>query len=155
MAVRCQILRRDESVPLPNMMDKEIPCAINRALWHQQAPAHIRIMNGRRNAKGAIPAIAHLNLTGEMTMRYPILLFMAERTVDRAVMDVEQMETWEGLMIHTVPLVQYMGKGTEGLQKMREEFEADNEGIAIPTQVRWLGNPCTIKQWRQNSEMAG
>ena len=25
-----------------------------------------------------------------------------------------------------------MGKGTEGLQKMREEFEAENEGVAIP-----------------------
>jgi hypothetical protein len=58
------------------------------------------------------------------------------------------------LKIHAVPLVRYMGKGTEGLRKMREEFDAENEGIAIPTQVRWLANPCTIRERRQNGEIA-
>jgi hypothetical protein len=47
-----------------------------------------------------------------------------------------------------------MGKGTEGLQKIREEFEAENEGIAIPTQVQWLENPRTIRERRQNGEIA-
>jgi hypothetical protein len=47
-----------------------------------------------------------------------------------------------------------MGKGTEGLQKMREEFEAENEGIVIPTQVWWLVNPQTIRERRQNGEIA-
>jgi len=41
-----------------------------------------------------------------------------------------------------------MGKGTEGLQKMREEFEVENEGIVIPTQVRWLVNPWAIMERR-------
>jgi hypothetical protein len=43
--------------------------------------------------------------------------------------------------IHAVPLMRYMGTGTEGLQKMPEEFEAEIESIAIPTQVRWLATP--------------
>jgi hypothetical protein len=47
-----------------------------------------------------------------------------------------------------------MGKGTERLQKMREEFDAENEGVVIPTQVRWLANPRTIKVSRQNGEVA-
>jgi hypothetical protein len=47
-----------------------------------------------------------------------------------------------------------MGKGTEGLQKMREEFEVENEGIVIPTQVRLLANPRTIRERRQNGEIA-
>jgi len=47
-----------------------------------------------------------------------------------------------------------MGKGTEGLQKMREEFEAEIEGIAIPTEVRWLANPRTIRAMKQNGEIA-
>ena len=66
-------------------------------------------------------------------------------------MDVEENETWERIKIHTVPLVRYMGKGTEGLHKMREEFEAENEGVMIPTQVRWLVNPRTTRERRQNS----
>ena len=35
--------------------------------------------------------------------------------------------------ILAVPHIRYMGKGTECLQKMREEFEAEIEGIKIPT----------------------
>jgi len=36
---------------------------------------------------------------------------------------------------------------------MREEFEAENEGVAILTQVLWLANPCTSREWRQNGEI--
>jgi len=154
MADRRLILRRDESVPLPNMMDQEIVSAINRALFHQQAPAHIRIMNARRNAMGAIMAITHQNATAEMAMRHCDVIITAARTVDRAVVDVEETETWEMVKIHAVPLVRYMGKGTVGLQMMREGFEAENKGIAIPAQVRWLANPRTIRERRQNGEIA-
>jgi hypothetical protein len=59
----------------------------------------------------------------------------------------------EKLKIHTVPLVRYMGKGTEGLQKMTEEIQAENEGVTIPAQVRWLLNPRTIKEREQRGEI--
>jgi hypothetical protein len=113
-------------------MDQEIASAINRVLFHQQAPAHIRIMNARRNAMGAITVITHQNATGEMPLQYRDIILKAARTVDKGVIDVEENETWERLNIHAVSLVRYMGKGTEGLQKMREEFEAENEGLVIP-----------------------
>jgi hypothetical protein len=154
MADRRLILSRDESVPLPNKMDQDIASAINRALSHQQAPAHIRIMNARRNAKGVITAITHQNATAEMVMQSRDIMIMAARTVDRGVVDVEENETLEWLNIHAVPLVWCIGKGTEGRQMMREEFVAENEGIAIPTQVRWVANPCTIRDRRQNGEIA-
>jgi hypothetical protein len=93
MADRRLILRRDESVPLPNMMDPEIASAINRALFHLQAPALIRIMNPRRNAKGAITAITHQNATAEMAMQYRDIIITAARTVERGVVDVEENET--------------------------------------------------------------
>ena len=141
-------------MPLPNKMDQEIASAINGALFHQVAPAHIRIMNARRNAKGAITAITHENATAEMALRYHDIIISAVRTVDKGVVDVEGHETWERLKIHAVPLVRDMGKGSAGLQKMREEFEVENEGITIPTQVRWLANPCTIGERRQNGEIA-
>jgi hypothetical protein len=154
MAERRLILRRDKRVPPPNKMDKEIASAINRALFHQKAPAHIRIMNARSNAKGAITAITHQNATAEMALRYSNIIITAARTIDKGVVDVEENESWERLKIHAVPLVRYMGKGREGLQKMREEFEAENEGVAIPTQVWWLGNPRAIRERRQNGEIA-
>jgi hypothetical protein len=70
MAERRPILRRDESVPLSNKMDQEIASAINRALIYEKAPAHVRIMNAKRNAKGAITAITHPNATAEVDLQY-------------------------------------------------------------------------------------
>jgi hypothetical protein len=107
-------------VPLPNKMDQEIASAIHRALLHQQALAHIRIMNARRNAKGAVRAITHQTVTAEMAMRYRDVIITAARTMNRGVVDVTENETWERVKIHVVPLVRHMGKCTEGLHKMRE-----------------------------------
>jgi hypothetical protein len=154
MEERRLILRRDECEPLSNKMDQEIASAINRELFHQKAPAHNRIMNAKRNAKGAITAITHPNTTPGMAMQYRDVIITAVRTVDRGVVDVEENETWERLKIHAVPLVRYMGKSTESLRKMRDEIEAENEVIAIPTQVRWLANPRPMSKRRQNGEIA-
>jgi hypothetical protein len=148
------IIRRDEKVPLLNKMEQEIASAINSALFHQQAPAHIRIMNARSNAKRAITAITAQNPTAEMALHYRDIIIMGARTVDKGVFDVEENESWERLKIHAVPLVRYMGKGTEGMHKMREEFEAENEGVPIPAQGRWLWNPRTIRERRRNGEIA-
>jgi len=115
-------------------MDQEIASAINSALFHQKAPAHLWILNAKRNAKRAITAITHLNATAEMAMQYCDII-TAVRTVDSGGVKVEKNETWERLKIYVVPLGKYMGKGTEGLPKMREGFEAENEGIGIPTKV--------------------
>jgi len=154
MAERRLILRRNKSVLFSNKMDQEIVSAINSALFHQKAPAHIRIMNAKRNAKGTIAALTHPNTTTEMALQYHVSILTKARMVDIAVVDVAENESWARLMISTVPLVLYMGKGTEGLQMMREELEAENEGIVIPTQVRSLANPCTIRERRQNGGIA-
>jgi len=79
---------------------------------------------------------------------------MAARTVDKGVIDVEDNESWQKLKIHAGSLLQYMGKGTECLRKMREEFPSENKGTEIPTQVRWLANPRTIRERRQTGEIA-
>jgi len=135
-------------------MDQEIASAINRALFHHQAPAHIRIMNARRNAKGAITAITNQNATAEMALLYCDIIITAARTVDKGVVNVKENETWDRLKIDAVPLVRYMGKRSEGLQKMRVEFEAENGSVAILAQVRWLAHPRTIRERRQNGEIA-
>jgi predicted phage tail protein len=105
-------------------------------------------MNVRRNAKGAIIALTHQKTTVEMALGYRNIIITAARTVDKSVVDVKENESWEWLMIHAVPLVWYMGRGKEGLLMIREEFEANNEGMNIPTQVRWLANPRTIRERR-------
>jgi hypothetical protein len=118
MAERRLILRSDERVPVSNKMDQEIASAINRAHFHQKAPAPIRIMNAKRNAKGAITAITHPNATAEMALRYHNILITPARTDDRRLVDVEDNVSRKWVKIHAVPLMRYMGNGTDGLQNM-------------------------------------
>jgi hypothetical protein len=49
---------------------------------------------------------------------------------------VVQNESQEWHMIHALLVAWYREECREVLQKMREEFYAENEGIPIPTQVR-------------------
>ena len=65
---------------------------------------------------------------------------------------MEGNESWDRLKIHTVLLVRYMGKGTEGLQNMREEVQAENEGVTIHVQVRGLSNPETSGRVNQEEK---
>jgi len=87
-------------------------------------------------------------------VRYCDIIIRAVRSVDIGVVDVAENKSSERLKIHVVPVVQYMRKGTEHLQKMQEEFKAEIEGIKITTQLGWLVNPRTTWERRQNGEIA-
>ena len=144
---------RDESIPLPRKMDDEIASAVNIALVQQQALAHVRSTNARRNAKGTITAITHQNATAETALLYPHIVINAAISVDKGIIDMEGNECWERLKIHTIPLVRYMGKGTERLHKLREEIQPENEGVAIPAHVRRLSNRRIIREREQRGEI--
>lgn len=116
-------------------MVQEIASAINKALVHQQAQAIIRMTKTTRNGKGAITAITHQNATAEIALQNCDIMITAVRSAVKGVMDVEENAICERLKIHTVCHVQYMEKSSEGLQKMRKEFEVESKAIAIFTQV--------------------
>ena len=141
-------------MPHPNEIDQDIPSTINRALFHPQATADIMIMNARRNAMYLITAIMHQNATAEITPPYSDIIIMAASTVNNGIIDVEENKSWESLNIRAVPLELFVGKGTEDLQNILDEFELENEGIKLPTQLQWLANPRTIREGRQRVEIA-
>jgi len=93
MADRRLILRRDEIVRPPNKMHQEIVSAINIDVFHKQAPAHIKIMNARRNAKGGIMGITQQHATPETAKRYRDIIITAAKTLNTGVVDVEEHET--------------------------------------------------------------
>jgi len=71
-------------------------------------------------------AITHQNPTATMVLMYLDVTITAAGAVDRGCIDVEENESSERLKTQAVPLVRYMGHGTEGLQKMRDEIHAEN-----------------------------
>jgi hypothetical protein len=94
------------------------------------------------------------SVTAEMARQYRDIIITVMRTVDKRVVEVEENKSWERLMIHAVSLVQYMHNGTESLQIMPEEFEAEKEGTAIRTHVSQWTNPGFIRERRQKGEIA-
>ena len=65
------------------------------------------------------------------------MVLRVAHTVHGAVSDVVLQQKWKWIRIHNVSLVQYMGKGGS-LRKLREELEAENAGVHIPADIRWL-----------------
>jgi len=151
--VRRLICKSDESLLLSNKMDQEIASAITCAQFSQKVPAQIRIMKAKRNVQGTITAITHPTATVEMALQNKDIIITAARIVPKGVVHIEENESRDKLQIYTVPLIWYMGKGTESLQTMREEFEEENEGIVIPTQASWQENADTIMERRQNADI--
>jgi len=73
--------------------------------------------------------------------------------VDKEVVVVNENESSERVKIHAAPAVRYRGTGLEGLQKMGEEFEAENEGMKIPTRGWLMANRRTIKERMQKDKL--
>lgn len=57
-------------------------------------------------------------------------------------------------MIDRIPLIRPMWESKECLHKVLEELDVGNEGMVIPTEVRWLVRPRSITERRQNGEIA-
>jgi hypothetical protein len=71
----------------------------------------------------------------------------AIREVDRAVLDVHELEKWIKLKIYGIPLNRFMGKGTYRVQKLQLEIQGNHHDVQVLPSIRWLGNPYIIKEW--------
>jgi hypothetical protein len=89
-------------------MVQEIATVINRALFHQMAPVHIRIINAKRNVRRGITGITHQLAAVAMGPIYRNLIIAAALTVDKGVIDFEENEPWKTLKINAIPHVRYI-----------------------------------------------
>jgi len=97
-------------------MDHKIVSAINRALFHQKAQAHVRILTTKRNAKGTITPITQPNATAEMAVRYRDTVFTPATNLDQVEVDVEKNESWHRPNNYAVP-----SYGTWGMAQRASE----------------------------------
>ena len=56
------------------------------------------------------------------------------------------------MKVDGIPYRNYLGKGTDGLSKLKEEIQSENEGVIIPTQIRWIGSVSGHKDRARNNE---
>lgn len=72
-------------------------------------------------------------------------VIQAARKADPAVTGLEARTSWWWLKVNAVPVARFLGRGSNGTDSLREELEAENEGLAIPSAVRWLGGAASVK----------
>ena len=78
------------------------------------------------------------------------MVLKAAWTVDFSIMDVVAQQKWMWIRAHNISLARYMGRERDGgLRKLREKLEAENSGVSIPAEIRWLGG---AKVWARFQE---
>ena len=146
---------RDGKAPKSKCLTADIQSAVNRARYQEKIPHFVRIQDVRRNDRETITGVTTSTASAKMLMNYRDTVICATRTVDAGIVSVEVNEIWKRLKIHGIPLARYVGKGTHGTEKLREEIEAENEGVTIPIVVRWLGRLEEIKERAMKGECHG
>ena len=78
-------------------------------------------------------------------------VFRAARVADSSIRDVVPQPKWKWIRIHNISPARCMG-GTRdgGLRKLREELEAENSGVHIPADIRWLGGAKVRARFQAN-----
>jgi hypothetical protein len=52
---------------------------------------------------------------------------------------------WQCIKIHSLSLVEYVGKSTGGLEKLRAGITAENAGIEVPLLGPWLSKTADFR----------
>jgi hypothetical protein len=60
----------------------------------------------------------HHNTSVEIGLQYCNTILSAVRTVAKGVVDIRQSKSWETFKIIAGPVIQYMAKGTDGLERL-------------------------------------
>ena len=75
--------------------------------------------------------------------------------MDTGIVDIETNELWERVKIHGVKFDRDLGKKTGGgLEKLRQELQAENEGVVLPLAINWIGGPKDVQKKKVEGKKA-
>jgi hypothetical protein len=155
MEKRRVTFRRDNGLPLSQKKDLEISSEVNRALFEAKVPHFVRIQGVMKNTRGCLSTITTPGATAEMLIRYREIVIKAARKVDAGIVDIETNELWERVKMHGVNFDRYLGKKTGGgLEKLRQELQAENEGVVLPLAISWIGGPKDVQNKKGDGKKA-
>jgi len=155
MEKRRVTFKRDNVLPLSQKKDLDISLEVNRALFEAKVPYFVRIQGVTKNTRGCLSTITTPAATAEMLIRYREIVIKAARKVDAGIVDIETNELWERVKMHGVNFDRYLGKKTGGgLEKLRQELQAENEGVVLPLAINWIGGPKDVQKKKAEGKKA-
>jgi len=147
--------KRDNGLPLSQEKDLDISSEVNRALFEAKVPHVVRIQGVTKNTRGCWSTITTPAATAEMLIRYREIVIKAARNVDAGIVDIETNELWERVKMHGINFDRYLGKKTGGgLEKLRQELPAENEGVVLPLAINWIGGPKDVQKKKAEGKKA-
>jgi hypothetical protein len=147
MEKRRVTFKRDNGLPLSQKKDLDISSEVNRALFEAKVPHFVRIQGVTKNTHGCLSTITTPGAMAEMLIRYRDIVIKAARKVDTGIVDIETNEVWERVKMHGVNFDRYLGKKTGGgLEKLRQELQAENKGVVLPLAISWIGGPKDVQK---------
>ena len=140
-------LARWPNAPASRKHEREFVSIINKRLHEAGAPLYLRIQHARRQGTKAVTLVtaAHGDAE-EMVERYGTVVANAAQDIDKGIRAIQKVDTWQSLKIHGVGTERYLGRGTGGLRKLREEMEAENEDIEVMAVPEWLSTMTRLKE---------
>jgi len=147
MERRRVIFKRDNGLRLSQKKDLDISSEVNRALFEAKVTHFVRIQEVTKNTGGCLSTITTPAAMAEMLIRYREIVIKAARKVDTEIVDIETNELWERVKMHGVNFDRYLGKKTGGgLEKLRQELQAEDEGVVLPLAINWIGGPKDVQK---------
>jgi len=147
--------KRDNGLPLSQKKDLDISSEVNRALFEAKVRYFVRIQGVTKNTRGCLSTITTPTATAEMLIRYREIVIKAARKVDAGIVDIKTNELWERVKMHGVNFDRYLGKKTGGgLEKLRQELQAENEGVVLPLAINWIGGPKDVQRKKAEGKKA-
>jgi len=155
MEKRRVTFKRDNGLPLSQKKDLDISSEVNRALFEAKVPYFVRIQGVTKNTPGCLSTITTPGATAEMLIKYREIVIKAARKENPGIVDIETNELWEKVKMHGVNFDRYLGKKTGGgLEKLRSELQAENEGVVLPLAISWIGGPKDVQKKKLEGEKA-
>jgi len=155
MEKRRVTFKRDNGLPLSQKKDLDISSEVNRALFEAKVPHCVRIQGVKKNTRGCLSTITTPGATAEMLIRYREIVIRAARKVDAGIVDIKTNELWERVKMHGVNFDRYLGKKMGGgLEKLRQELQAENEGVVLPLAISWIGGPKDVQKKKTEGKKA-
>jgi len=155
MGKRMVTCKRDNGLPLSQRRDLDISLEVNRALFEVKVPHFVHVQGGIKNTRGCFSTITTPQATAEMLIRYGEIVITAGRKLDAEIVDIETNELWERVKMHGVNFDRYLGKKTGGgLEKLRQELQAQNERGVLPLTINCIGGPKDVQKKKVEGKKA-
>lgn len=147
------VFLRDEKMTPPKNSERRVVSEINTALSRAGVPVAVRFIDVFRSGARSITLILSDRVCAvDVLKNHHNLLLNSARRIDRGIQKVDEGSQWIKVKLNGIPIKEYFGKGTGGMQRLQTELLAENSD-QIGFLPRWVGSFANLQKSKYGTEM--